>query len=188
MAIAAAAAAGTQQLLKGVFRGRTPVTLFRIQTSAKAVSLREEAAQREAGRTSFDLTLVPPALCPVAGGAPPPLIVAPRDPAETRFLGPNGMSLRPAGFFFAVLLHNFKGRCTIFEVPAGSQLTDELVLFHEHSDHYSVQTTKEVSLAAFNKRLSAFLLQPGVVASDKAAFYVRHPEMTNMAMGFSENA
>ena len=50
------------QLIKGIYRERTPVTLFRIQ-GAKLVSLRVESVQRAAGKTSFDLALVLPKLC-----------------------------------------------------------------------------------------------------------------------------
>jgi hypothetical protein len=178
------------QLLKGIFRDVTPVTLFRMQ-SAKTVSLKEESLQRAAGRTSFDLTLSSSKLnsAKSEGAVLSPVLVAvPRDPEEKRFLGPNGMSMRPIGQMLAVLVYNLKGKCNIFEVPEGTKIPQGLILLHEHSDHFALQPAIEMPLAELNKRLTAFLTQPGVIISDKAAFYNRHPEMTQEAVGFSENA
>ena len=98
------------------------------------------------------------------------------------------MSMRPLGPMLAVLLHNFKGRCNVFEVPEGKKIPKGLILFHEHSDHFAVQPAEEMTLSELNKQLTAFLNQPGVIMSDKASFYNRHPGMTQEAVGFSENA
>ena len=183
------------QLLKGIYRDTTPVTLIRMQ-GPKIVSLRVESAQRAAGKTSFDLALAPPKLSThlsnikvsEPSSSSPLLVAAPRDPEEKRFLGPNGMSMRPLGPMLAVLLHNFKGRCNVFEVPEGTKIPKGLILFHEHSDHFAVQPAEEMTLSELNKQLTAFLNQPDVIMSDKASFYNRHPDMTQEAVGFSENA
>ena len=184
------------QLIKGIYRETTPVTLFRMQ-GAKTVSLKEESVQRAAGKTSFDLALVLPKLSinlsnskvsEPSSSSSPLLVAAPRDLEEKRFLGPNGMSMRPLDPMLAVLLHNFKGRCNVFEVPEGTKIPKGLILFHEHSDHFAVQPAEEMTLSELNKQLTAFLNQPGVIMSDKASFYNRHPGMTQEAVGFSENA
>jgi hypothetical protein len=63
-----------------------------------------------------------------------------------------------------------------------------LVLLHEHSDHFALQPAEEMTLPDLNMKLTAFLNQSGVVMSDKTTFYNRHPDMTQEAVGFSENA
>lgn len=162
------------QPLVGVFRGSVPVTLFRMQ-SAKTVALRDFDAAMAAGRKSYDLRTT-------AGR------VEPSDLSGNAFLGPNGMSLRPAGVVLATLVAGFRGRCNIFEVPAGTPIPPELVLLHEHSDHFALQAARGMPLAELNKRLSAFLAQAGVIVSSRDAFYKAHPEMLPEAVGFSENA
>ena len=139
--------------------------------------LRAEAAQKTAGRTSFDIA--------ERDGR-----VWPRDPEEARFLGPNGMSMRPKGPMLAVIVASFRGgKPSILEVPAGTAIPPELVLLHEHSDHYSVQPASPMTLAQLNTALTRFLSQPSVVRfGNKAAFYERHPDMHPDAVGFSENA
>jgi hypothetical protein len=168
--------------LLGRFAGATPVTLFRIQGGA-SVRLRLEAAQRAAGRSSFDISAH-------EGGA----VVRPRAPAgageEERFLGPNGMSMRPKGAALAMIVAPFRAaRALVFEVPAGTSLPPELCVLHEHSDHFSVQPAREMAPAQLNAALTAFLAQPGVVRMEsKEAFYARHPDMHPNTVGFSSNA
>ena len=166
--------------LLGRFAGATPVTLFRIQGGA-IVRLRLEAAARAAGRASFDVSAH-------EGGA----VVRPRAPAgaDERFLGPNGMSMRPKGSMLAVIVAGFKGaRSLVFEVPAGTPIPPELCVLHEHSDHFSVQPAREMAPARLNAALTAFLAQPGVVRMEtKEAFYARHPDLHPIAVGFSSNA
>lgn len=140
--------------------------------------LRLEAAARAAGRTSFDIT-------------ERDRLVHPRAATESHFLGPNGMSMRPLGSMLAVIVANFRGgeRGRIFEVPAGTPLPPELVLLHEHSDHYAVQPAVAMSATALNAALTAWLAQPAVLCMQgKSAFYERHPSMRPEAVGFSENA
>ena len=160
---------GPPQLLLGRFVGSTPVTLFRIQSAAK-VSLRVEAAQCAAGRASFDIASD-------ADG-----FVHARDASETKFLGPNGMSMRPEGRMLAVIAATFRTRARIFEVPAGTRIPPELVLFHEHSDHYAMQPASRMTLAQCNAALSAFLLQDGVrLHKSVADFNAAHPWSRELA-------
>jgi len=170
------------QKLLGRFAGVLPVTLFRVQGGA-SVRLRLEAAQRAAGRSSFDISTH-------EGGA----VVLPRAPAsagaeEELFLGPNGMSMRPKGTALAMIVAPFRAaRTLIFEVPAGARIPPELCVLHEHSDHYSVQPAARMSPAALNAALTAFLAQPGVVrVESKEAFYSRHADMHPDVVGFSRN-
>jgi len=138
-----------------------PLPLFRIQSGDKA-SLREYEDQKKKGRTSFDLKLgadgkVHPAPCP-------------------EFIGPNGASLRPGGFNFGEIVATYRGpRIRIYELPAGLALPPTLVLLHEHSDHYSLQTTAPVSLEALNKTLTeVFQRYPPIT---KEAYFKKHPMM-----------
>jgi hypothetical protein len=164
----------------GRFASVTPPTLCRIQGGA-SVRLRLEAAQRSVGRASFDISAH-------EGGA----VVRPRVPAgeDERFLGPNGMSMRPKGGMLAVIVGGFKGaRTIVFEVPAGTPLPPELCVLHEHSDHFSVQPALEMTPARLNAALTAFLAQPGVIRMEsKEVFYARHPDMHPNVVGFSSNA
>jgi len=174
----------SSQKLLGRFAGVLPVSLFRIQSGVN-VRLRLEAAQKAAGRESFDISahengkVVLPRVPPVPGGAA----------TEELFLGPNGMSMRPKGSMLAVLFARFRAqRVLIFEVPAGTRIPPELCVLHEHSDHYSVQPAVRMGPAALNTALTAFLVQPGVVRMEsKDAFYARHPDMHPNIVGFSNN-
>jgi hypothetical protein len=167
----------TPRLLLGRFVSQTPLPLFRIQASA-SVRLRPEAAARAAGRASFDIT-------ENAQG-----LVLPRDPAEAAFLGPNGMSMRPEGRMLAVIIGTFRGKgARVFEVPSGTAIPPELVLLHEHSDHYAMQPAEAMTLKRLNSALTAFLAQPNVrLYPTIDAFYDAHPSMHPTDVGFSENA
>jgi hypothetical protein len=164
------------RLLLGRFIGKTPLTLFRIQSGA-VVRLRPEAVARAAGRTSFDIV-------ENSQGC-----VLPRDPAEALFMGPNGMSMRPEGSALAIIFASFRGKGRVFEVPAGTPIPAELVLLHEHSDHYALQPAEAMTLKRLNSALTSFLSQPTVrlhLTSDD--FYSAHPSMHPSVVGFSENA
>jgi hypothetical protein len=163
------------QRIVGRFTEVTPVALFRMQGTGN-VRLRLESTARAAGRTIFDIT--------EHNG-----FVLPREPSEERFLGPNGMPVRPKGSMLAVLMANFRAaRPVIFEVPQGTRIPAELVLLHEHSDHYSVQPATKMTPAQLNKALTNFLSQGGVLRMTKQEFYERHPDMHPMEVGFSNNA
>lgn len=159
--------------LLGRFTGATPVTLFRVQ-GASRVKLRPGtlAALREGGKP-FDVEVA-------ADGT-----VAPRDVAERTFLGPNGMSMRPSGITMGMLVGVFRAKhARVYEVPAGTPIPPELVLLHEHSDHYSLQPAEPMLLPALEARLTAFLTQSGVVCyPNKVAFYNARPEMSPDSVG-----
>ena len=154
---------------------KTPMVLYRVQNGEKVI-LREHSEQMKLKRTSFDLKLgadglVHPALGP-------------------NFIGPNGASLRPAGFVFGEIVANFRGpRMRIIEIPSGVDLPKELMLLHEHSDHYSLQTSEKRTLRGMhyespllvptsprtelNAILTAFM-KPFPVLT-KEAYFKRHP-------------
>ena len=84
------------------------------------------------------------------------------------------MSLRPSGETMHSILKDFKGTPWVHHLPLGLELPEGLVVLHEHTDHYSLQTTEPItlagerkatpcsplsspSLAEFNSRLTAFL-------------------------------
>jgi hypothetical protein len=56
------------------------------------------------------------------------------------FESPNGMSVRPRGPNMWEILDKFRGPCNVWIIPQGTPLPKELVLIHEHNDHFSVQT------------------------------------------------
>ena len=112
--------------------------------------MRLEASQRALGRSEFDLS------------AHDGLVLQRVATPDELFLGPSGTSMRPKGQMLAVIVANFKGaRSVIYEVPAGSAIPAELVVLHEHSDHYSVQPAAPMTPAKFNAALTA-ILQTGV--------------------------
>lgn len=163
------------KLLIGRYTAKTPITLFRVQPGV-AVKLRLHAEAVAAGRTSFDVYEI--------NGK-----ILPKDPKEKVFSGPNGMSMRPAGPMWASILAGYRGKARIYEIPEGTAIPPELVLLHEHSDHYAMQPTKEMTLKELDGHLTAWLKSPGVkVFTTKAEFYAAHPELTPGAMGFSESA
>jgi len=119
-----------------------PFDICRIQ-SGKVVSLRDRAVQTKEGRASFDVELHDGKVIPALGDD---------------FLGPNGMSMRPPTPYFINFAENFGGkRVVVFRVPKGTALPNTLTLLHEHTDHYSLQTTVPCSLSELNQRLTKFL-------------------------------
>ena len=164
-------------MIIGRFSTVTPISLFRIQAGVK-VRLRSEALARAAGRKSFDIA-------EREGG-----VVVPVDPAVPEFLGPNGMSMRPAGRMLAVIVGTFRSsKALLYEVPAGTRIPTSLVLLHEHSDHYSMQPAERMPLARLNAALTTFLSQEEVIRHASIdAFYEKHPDHHPTKVGFSENA
>ncbi len=119
-----------------------PLTLYRIQPRLP-VSLRAYDIQMAKGRTSFDLKRHNGLVLPIS--------------PDTHFHTPNGMSLRPAGENMTRILQNFKGEPSIFTLVCGLRLPDGFCIYHEHTDHYSLQTTEQIELGAFNAKLTEFL-------------------------------
>jgi len=163
--------------LIGRYTGTLPTSLFRIQNGVD-VKLRPEALARAAGRLSYDITEQPDGL------------VWPVDPKEPLFRGPNGMSMRPLGHMLSVIVGTFKAsRAMVFEVPEGTPLPPELLLLHEHTDHFAVQPAERMTLTAFNAALTRFLAQDAVRKfKDIPSFYKAYPDMHPSVVGFSENA
>jgi hypothetical protein len=121
---------------------RLPITLYRVQAKLP-VSLRSFQDQVAKGRSSFDLTLQNGLVLPVKEGS--------------AFEGPNGMSLRPSGANMTRILREFKGTPMVFRLHEGLLLPPGLVVFHEHTDHYSMQTDAPISLDALNAKLTELL-------------------------------
>lgn len=108
------------------------------------MTLRDFDTQMAKGRTSFDLKLD-------EKGFVQPVVIG------SKFTTPNGMSLRPAGDTMIQILKSFRGEPKIYHLACGLELPKGLVVYHEHSDHYSLQTSEPISLTMFNERLTKFL-------------------------------
>jgi hypothetical protein len=119
-----------------------PVTLYRLQGKVP-VRLRVYAEQMEKGRTSYDLKTGEDGLVHPAKG--------------DVWIGPNGMSLRPASENVLRIAKTFRGTTTVYRMHEGLVVPDGLIVLHERSDHYSLQTDEPVTPDTFNKRLTAFL-------------------------------
>jgi hypothetical protein len=79
------------------------------------------------------------------------------------FEGPNGASMRPNGAFFQEVVRNFRGKdITIYMLPKGTELPDNLICLHEHTDHHSIQTTETVTLEELNDRITRLLQEKGM--------------------------
>ncbi|KAG5340656.1 hypothetical protein C0989_000911 [Termitomyces sp. Mn162] len=126
------AEARPSRLLLGRYTDTVPVDLARVQSGSN-VKLRDYETQKELKRFSYDLKLQKG-------------IVVPADGPE--FIGPNGCSLRPPfSPTFQEVVRNFRGANIIISViPRGTILLPTLQILHEHSDHYSLQCTKPMTL------------------------------------------
>ncbi len=126
-----------------------PITLYRLQQK-KVVKLREMSSQLELGKSHFDFTL--------KDG-----MVHPNN--TDKFIGPNGMSLLPLGQSLSKVAktYNFS---YIYEISAGAEIPDDLILLHEHTDHYSLQTSIICSPNDFDKRLTLFLQKQKSLSKD----------------------
>jgi len=121
---------------------RVPLTIYRIQANLP-VRLRDYDSQMALGRTSFDLKLHNGLVLPM--------------PLESEFHTPNGMSLRPAGENMRQILENFRGSPRIYRFQEYMALPEGLILFHEHTDHYSLQTSVPTPLDELNQKLTMLL-------------------------------
>eukprot|EP00474_Spongospora_subterranea_P010321 CRZ10779.1 hypothetical protein [Spongospora subterranea] len=119
-----------------------PITLYRIQLRLP-VSLRDHAVQVARNRTSFDLKLHDGLVMPM--------------PPNSPFHTPNGMSVRPVGPNMISILENFKGEPRVYRLQQNTKLPEELCVFHEHSDHYSIQAAEEMPLSRLNAILTTYL-------------------------------
>jgi hypothetical protein len=121
---------------------QVPITLFRIQSRLE-VSLRDHATQMAAGRTSYDLKIGADGFVHPAQG--------------DTFTGPNGMSLRPDTETMLLIAKKYKGNATVFRLQEGLTLPEGLIILHEHSDHYSLQTDRPILLETLNEKMTSLL-------------------------------
>jgi hypothetical protein len=74
------------------------------------------------------------------------------------FTTPNGFSLRPASQKMIQILDSFNGNPTIYSFLTGMKLPDGFCIYHEHTDHYSLQTTEPISLEDYNRKVTELLM------------------------------
>jgi hypothetical protein len=67
-----------------------------------------------------------------------------------KFIRPNGLSCRPLGLNFIEILENYEDKI-IIELPKGLVLPDDFVMILERSDHHSLQTTRAIDPAEYEK-------------------------------------
>lgn len=144
----------------------TPLQLFRVQ-AGKNVILRDYASQMAKKSQSFDLRLNEKGLVlplPVDQTNFTGNDLTFRFAGELIYVtGPNGASLRPGGYNMGEILLRYRGKFNLIQIPAGIVSTAlcvkswvdwfagiaipaGLILIHEHSDHYSLQTTEPCTL------------------------------------------
>ena len=58
---------------------------------------------------------------------------------------------------FRDILSTYSGKCEVVMIPEGTKLPADLILIHEHGDHYSLQTTKPITPTDLNKTLTSFI-------------------------------
>ena len=111
-------------------------------------------------RASFDLKLYNGQVLPMTGN---------------KFHTPNGMSLRQASPKMMSILENFRGDqdlLRIYRMQENSPVPKDMVLFLEHSDHYSLQVAVPMSLADFNYNLTEYLKSlPSMSKQEFIEFY-----------------
>ena len=139
-----------------------PVTLYRLQ-SKLPTRLREYASQMAAGRQSYDLKTNPDdgLVHPAKGDT---------------FIGPNGMSLRPATENMLHIAKNYRGNVTVFRIQEGLKLPDGLILLHERDDHYSLQTDEPVTLDTLNDRITNLLKECPTQTRDQFVEQLEDPD------------
>ncbi|OJT11714.1 hypothetical protein TRAPUB_11776 [Trametes pubescens] len=137
-----------------------PVELARVQ-SGRNVRLRDYETQKALKRFSYDLKLVDGRVR-VADGP--------------NFIGPNGCSLRePLSPTFQEVVRNFRGaNILVYVLKEGTPLPDTLQILHEHSDHYSLQCTKPMTLDELNAECTKFINEHGRTL-DKEQFDAEYP-------------
>mmetsp|Transcript_22369 Transcript_22369/g.33284 ORF Transcript_22369/g.33284 Transcript_22369/m.33284 type:complete len:157 (-) Transcript_22369:280-750(-) len=141
---------------------KIPVTLYRLQ-SQLPTKLRDYAVQMAAGRQSYDLHLnKDDGLVHPAHG--------------DTFIGPNGMSLRPATENMLHIAKNYRGNVTVFRLSEGLVVPDGLILLHERDDHYSLQTDEPVPLETLNERITRLLQECPTQTRDQFVAQLEDPD------------
>lgn len=91
------------------------------------------------------------------------------------YRAPNGISLIPSGNTFWHIVAPWRGNPKITFVPQGTVIDPslDLVLIRERNEHYSLQTTKPISLKTLNDKLTLFLGQFQLLT--KAEYVEKYP-------------
>ncbi|MCJ1340505.1 hypothetical protein MMC09_005801 [Bachmanniomyces sp. S44760] len=146
-----------------------PKELFRVN-NGRLIKLREWTVNCEG---SFDLRTE-------AGK------VKPKALSPTSYSAPNGASMRPNSDFQQRLVSGFKGaKVVVYAVAAGTPLPDDLILVHEHTDHYSLQPAKEMSLPDLNGKITTFLETNSTILK-KEQWLQMYPKVTEPSNGIDE--
>ena len=139
-----------------------PCDLFRIMLGPN-IRLRDQAFQASKGRLSYDLILHNGLVKPAEGDL---------------FIGPNGASFRPNTYNLQNTVRLFKApEFQIVKIPEGTKLPSELVALHEHTDHWSVQCAKPMSLPKLNKLVSLLCQKSGTTYT-KEQFVELYPYLS----------
>ena len=127
-----------------------PVTLYRLQQK-KEVLLRDFMTQTNLGRNSYDFRLGEDGLI---------------HPNESEFfIFPNGMSLRPLGLTLKNVAMTYKFKYA-YEIPMNTPIPENLILLHEHTDHYSLQSSIKCTPEELNDRLTKFLKKQTLMSKE----------------------
>lgn len=158
----AAAAAAPNQPTSAKLIGRyqvVPRDLFRIMLGPN-VRLRDLATQQTKGRSSYDLIVHDGLVKPSEGEF---------------FQGPNGASFRPNTFNLQNTVRTFKApEFTVLKLPEGTKLPPNLVLLHEHTDHFSIQCAEPMKLYDLNGAITRLIKKQGTTYS-KEEFLEQFP-------------
>ena len=58
---------------------------------------------------------------------------------------------------FRDILTNYKAGTIVVMIPEGTVIPQDLILIHEHGDHYSLQTSVPILPSELNSKLTRFL-------------------------------
>ncbi|KAL1974700.1 hypothetical protein VTN31DRAFT_4904 [Thermomyces dupontii] len=62
------------------------------------------------------------------------------------YQSPNGASMRPNSKGQQRIVKDFKGDVSVYAIPEGVELPEDLILVHEFGDHYALQPSKEMTV------------------------------------------
>ncbi|PMD61573.1 uncharacterized protein K444DRAFT_587759 [Hyaloscypha bicolor E] len=128
----------------------TPLEIFRVN-KGPSIFLREWAAFPPQRFTIFDLHTYEGKVLPKALN-------------KATYQLPNGASMRPNGRYQQALVRRLAGRdWIVYSIPKDTPLPEELILVHEHTDHYSMQPAIEMSLEDLNQQVTQFLQTNGTL-------------------------
>ncbi|MCJ1364640.1 hypothetical protein MMC16_003754 [Acarospora aff. strigata] len=104
--------------------------------------------------------------------------VKPKGLDSKSYAAPNGASMRPNTALLKRLVTTFKGsNVIIYSVPAGTKLPGDLLLVHEHCDHYSLQAATEMTVEELNSKITTFLTNYGKTLT-KDEWLQKYPQPT----------